>query len=453
MKNRTLTLALASVGLVLTGGAWAEAGVSFSGFGTLGVTHSDNRLADFSSSILQPNGAGMSKATSFGLDTKAGVQAAAPIGKDLTATVQVVADHRGDNTYAPRFEWANLKYQATQNTYVRVGRVVAPVFMVSEYRNVGYAQTAVRMPFDVYGLNPITHIDGGELGTRFELVGGTLSLQLSAGRQKESKPMPDPGGSALIQPKGSAKSGNLTYEHGSSIFRLGLTKSKVDAQSEYLDQVDSMFEPVAQLGGMSVGALLGHPQNTIESRHSIEVKLFDIGYAYDSGNWLGQAEWVSSKGGGNMFLGTEAWYALAGYRWGKFTPYASYSELRSWPPRGVTGQPKAAVPAWAAGTPFESQLAQAAFGINSTDASMGMAQQQHTISLGVRYDFYKNLALKAQFDQIKKLGSTGAPNKGLFTIPAIIMPATPNASSNLYPEFAVTDNTVNLITLTIDFVF
>lgn len=447
MENRTLTLALASAGLLVAGAAWADADINFSGFGTLAATHSNNRLADFSGSILQPNGAGRSSPWMFGVDTKAGVQASAKIGKDLSATLQVVSDHRGDNTYAPRFEWANLKYQVTQNTYVRAGRVVAPVFMVSDYRNVGYSQTPLRMPFDVYGLNPITHIDGGEFGTRFELAGGTLSLQLSGGRQKESKPMPVPGASAIIQPKGSAKSGNLSYEYGSSNFRLGVTKSRVDAQSEYLDQVDSMFAPLAALGGASVGALLGHPENTIASRGNIEVTLFDIGYAYDSGNWLAQTEYVASKSSSNMFVSLDSWYVLAGYRLGKFTPYASYSDVRSRVSSGVTSQPRAVVPA---GLPpaFASPLQSAAWGINSTDASLSMAQQQHTISLGVRYDFYKNLALKAQYDQIRKPGSPAAPNKGLFTIPAALVGGT-----SLYPEFATTDNTVNLVTVALDFVF
>ena len=167
MKYKAVILALAAAGLAQAGTAWAETDVSFAGFGTLGVTHSYNRDTDFVSSLFQPNGVGKTSTTNAGIDTKAGVQANAKIGNDLSAIVQVVADRRYDNTYSPRFEWANLKYQIGQDAYVRVGRIVAPVFMVSDYRNVGYSQTMVRMPYDIYGQNPITHIDGADLGYKF----------------------------------------------------------------------------------------------------------------------------------------------------------------------------------------------------------------------------------------------------------------------------------------------
>ncbi len=429
----------------------ASSDFRISGFGTLGVVHSNSDQADFSSSVLQPNGAGKSKSTSFGVDTKAGVQATTRIGKDMTATVQVVADHRADNTYSPRFEWANLKYQIAQETYVRAGRVVAPVFMVSDYRNVGYAQTAVRMPIDVYFVNPITHIDGFEFGTRFDVGGGHLAVQLSGGRQKESTAKPVPGGIAITQPHGFAKMGNLTYEYGPSTFRFGLAKSRNDAKGEFLDQVDQLFAPQAALGGRSVGALLGHPENTIADRHAIKVTLLNLGYAYDAGSWLAQTEYVSSKGGGNMYLDLDAWYVLGGYRLGQFTPYASFSEVKSEVSQGVLRQPRAAVPAsLAAVLPADmlAQLNQAAWGINATDASLGLGHRQRTVTLGVRYDFYKNLALKFQYDRIRKPGSLAAPNSGFF-----VVPFDSTVGGSLLPTFNRSGSTVNLLTLALDFVF
>jgi len=52
-------------------------------------------------------------------------QAAANFGNGLSGVVQVVSDIRADNSYQPKFEWANLKYQATQDTSVRIVRVEA----------------------------------------------------------------------------------------------------------------------------------------------------------------------------------------------------------------------------------------------------------------------------------------------------------------------------------------
>jgi hypothetical protein len=47
---------------------------SFAGFGTLGVTHSSEHEADFSSTILKPTGAGFSRNWSADIDSRLGVQ-------------------------------------------------------------------------------------------------------------------------------------------------------------------------------------------------------------------------------------------------------------------------------------------------------------------------------------------------------------------------------------------
>ena len=137
MSKRKSVVALGLTGLMAAGFVHAETEFGFSGFGTLATTHSNSRMADYRGNIMQPNGAGASTPWAFGIDTKAGAQVSANMGSGWSAVAQVVADHRADNSYRPQFEWANLKYQFNPNWYVRAGRVVAPVFLVSDYRNVG----------------------------------------------------------------------------------------------------------------------------------------------------------------------------------------------------------------------------------------------------------------------------------------------------------------------------
>ena len=69
MNHKALAAALALAGLLGAPLALAEVTYDFSGFGTLGATHSDNREVDFVGSIVQPSGAGRSKAISTGVDT------------------------------------------------------------------------------------------------------------------------------------------------------------------------------------------------------------------------------------------------------------------------------------------------------------------------------------------------------------------------------------------------
>ncbi len=390
---------------------------------SLGATYSNNRDIDFVGSVFHPNGAGNSKAVSTGIDTKAGVQAAARINNHLTATVQVVSDHRFDNTYAPRFEWANLKYQITKDFYVRAGRVVAPVFMVSDYRNVGFAQTMVRMPYDVYSQNPITHLDGGDIGYQTEFANGTLNIQAVAGRIKEFVP-----GS---QVRGNGQMLSLTYENGPSTFRIGALKDRVDASME----ADAMIDMVNDILTQS-GHLVGRPGPILPHR-DIEMRLLDLGYLYDNGTWLMQAEFVQERGGWSTVRDTDSWFLMGAYRLGKFTPYLGYSQLRDKEP----AYPPPAV----ASNPAFQPLADV---VNLFDVSIKPTWAQKTISAGVRYDVFKNIALKMQYDRIHKPGSLATPNAGMFK--------TQNSfrvTSTSYEPAHIKDANVNLLTLTLDFVF
>jgi hypothetical protein len=77
--------------------------------------------------------------------------------------LQVVSKHRHDNSWTPEIEWANLRYRPTDAFSLRVGRTVAPIFMYSDTANVGYANPWLRGPQEIYGMVPITHLDGVDL--------------------------------------------------------------------------------------------------------------------------------------------------------------------------------------------------------------------------------------------------------------------------------------------------
>ncbi len=392
--------------------------LNFSGFGTLGATHSDTREADVKESIVFPSGAGASKATSAGIDTRLGLQASAKINKQMSGIVQVVVDRRWDNTYTPQIEWANLKYEINQDSYVRAGRVVAPVFMYSESRNVGYALTQTRTPYEVYSLNPVTHLDGVDVGGRLELGGGTLSSQVTGGRAKLRLSVP-------VEVSGSAVMFNTTYEIEHSTFRFGYSKYRLDFMG--VDKIGTYFD-LYQQAVTGAGNLIQYPPETANAKFSnVPGRIMGVGYAYDNGSWLAQGEFVSRRAPGVVVQDANAWYAMGGFRVGKFTPYIGYSVIKS-------KEPPPHPPAVGAG----GMSNMAAFLINMIDADYNEHNEQSRISLGTRYDFYRNLALKVQFDHIRKPASP-AVNNGLFSGTSL--------------GFAAGSQSVNLLTVNLDFVF
>ncbi len=74
---------------------------SFSGFGTLGETHSSENKADFNTSLFKPGGAGYGNAWSAGVDSLIGAQVTANFTPQLSAVLQVVSAQIYDGSYRP----------------------------------------------------------------------------------------------------------------------------------------------------------------------------------------------------------------------------------------------------------------------------------------------------------------------------------------------------------------
>ena len=186
MSYKLTPIALLAMALYAAGARADDPGTpmfSFSGFGTLGVVHSSEDNADFTSSVFKPNGAGYSHTWSADVDSLIGAQVTANLTPQLSAVLQVISEQNYDNTYRPHVEWANIKYQFTPDFSVRVGRIVLPGFLVSDYRKVGYANPWVRPPLEVYSLVPITNNDGVDASYRLHFGEFTNTVQGAYGRK------------------------------------------------------------------------------------------------------------------------------------------------------------------------------------------------------------------------------------------------------------------------------
>src|SRR5665213_3993482 len=172
-KRSASTMALASgclAALLAATAVRADEGTapmfSFSGYGTLGVVHSDESGADYLADAFKPSGPGATRAWSADVDSRIAGQVNANFTSRLSAVVQVISQQRYDNSYRPTVEWANLKYQVTPDFSVRAGRIVLPVYMVTDSRRIGYANPWVRPPVEVYSLVPVTSNDGVDMSYR-----------------------------------------------------------------------------------------------------------------------------------------------------------------------------------------------------------------------------------------------------------------------------------------------
>src|SRR6204780_1654639 len=188
---------------------------SFSGFGTVGETHSSEGNADFTNSIFQPNGAGHTRSWSPEVDSLIGGQISARITPELSAVVQVIAEQNYDGTFRPHVEWANIKYHFPPDFSVRIGRIELPTFLFSDTRKVGYTYPWVRPPVEVYSLLPISASDGAGFTYRANL--GDLTNTTQSSYVQSNTQQPDNRGTAIARDSFNISN---TTEYASLTFRV-----------------------------------------------------------------------------------------------------------------------------------------------------------------------------------------------------------------------------------------
>ncbi|HEX7645457.1 MAG TPA: hypothetical protein VF472_24915 [Burkholderiaceae bacterium] len=350
---------------------------SFAGYGTVGVVHSNQDQGDFVASYLQAEGAGYTHRWSADVDSRLGLQATADFNAQWSAVLQVLMqqNYRGD--FRPVVEWANVKYQATPDFSVRLGRIAPPTFLTADYRNVGYAIPWVRTPGELYNLIPITESDGLDLRYRVHVGEASDTVQAAFGAGHIRIPQ---GGSVDFS---AMRALTDTLEYGPATVRVTYMRARLDLDIDY---TETLFGGFAQFGAPGVAIADEY------AGQGTPITYAGIGASYDPGDWFLMAE--LGRTNAHSFLGQKsAGYVTAGWRSGKWTPYATYAQVRADSNRSDPGLPAAGLPPQLA-----YEVATLDAGLN---ALLSQIAVQKSVSLGLRWDFMKNAALKTQLNLIR----------------------------------------------------
>ena len=384
--------------------------LSFSAFGTLGMAHSSEERADFTNNSLKASGAGYTDAWSPNVDTILGAQVVLSVTPRLSATLQVVSEQNYDKTYTPHVEWANIKYQFTPDFSLRVGRTLLPNFLFSDSRKVGYANPWVRPPVEAYNLVPVTSSDGVDATYRMQF--GRFSHTLFGLYGNFTNSMPAHFGGGDVDAKDLWLLSD-TIEYGALTLRVVMQHSSSDIQS-----LNPLFDALRLFGPQGVA---------LADKYAVSgksIRFVGVGAMYDPGKWFALGEWGNTEFHSAVGNRT-AWYLSGGYRLAKFTPYATFSEATSHSPNSNPGLDLSLLPPYLAPTAAGLNL-----GLNAVFVSLPL---QRTISVGARWDAFKNASLKLQYDHI----DLGAGSAGTLV--------------NVQPDFQRGGN-VNVVSIAVDFV-
>lgn len=357
--------------------------LTFGGYGTLGVVHADTRLADFTSGSLRASGAGYTRRWSPTVDSRIGAQLGATFNKQWSAVVQVLSQQDLNSEFTPQLEWINLKYQATPDLALRLGRMTLPAFLAADYRNVGYAYPAARPPLEVYNAIPITSVDGADLSYRWQNGALKHRVQLTYGHRNNYLYADyHSHARALAALTYTAESGPLTA-------RLSAITGKLS-----LNIGDELFAALRQFG--PVGSALAERFAV----HDKRATGLSAGASYDPGAWFVTGE-VAHMDAHSFLARTRSAYITGGIRRGQFTPYLTLAAIDSSEPTSNPGVSLAGLP-----PPYAAAGAAVNAGLN---ALLQTIPVQSTVSAGVRWDCLPNAAVKLQVERVApRAGSRGS---------------------------------------------
>jgi hypothetical protein len=260
---------------------------SFNGFGTVGVVHSSDELADFVSNPAQPKGAGFTDSWSATPDTKLGIQLKVALTDRLSAVVQVMSQYQYDGTFKPDLEWGNVAFRVTPDLSIRAGRIAIPTLMVSDSLNLGYALPYARIPLEIFANLPTTHSDGVDGSYRVHVGAVTNTVQAFLGGFDSR--LPEQGDYDTHELRGIAD----TVECGAATLHFSYQTLRYNLSF--------------------LGLVLNKDSQQIVT----------IGAGYDPGSWFASGELMRAPD--DAFGLFYAEYLNVGRRFEKVTPYLGYA--------------------------------------------------------------------------------------------------------------------------------
>lgn len=340
---------------------------SISGFGSLSATYADSESLGFRRDVTQQ---GVYDEVSYEVDSLLGLQFDHQFNDSLKATVQTVLKQRAVNDLDSSVEWAYLSYQNTNDWKARFGRIAINMTLIDEFGNVGYAYDWVRPTKEFYSPTPIYSIDGGDFTWRRVTENGVASVKLFAGNSKRHYESSDFDMTPFIGAAFQYEANRLSYR--ASLSQTQLTHFYSERVSLLEENYSSVVLPEVQ---------------TILNKLNIDgswVNHYSLGADYRHGDWriLGEVAYLDSNA--ELFLPYITAYTGVVKRFEQYSLFSLVSH-------GHTTQSPYQAPTSIAFSSQTQYLVQQIFNYADVD--------QTTFSVGTRWDFKPNLALKLQWDR------------------------------------------------------
>lgn len=372
-------MALLSVGAV----AQADVDHHFSGFATFGLVSSDNPNLAFRRDISQGDGS-YDGDIEWRTDSLIAGQWHSRWSSQFDTTLQLVAKERHENNLSNAVEWAFVRYRPVDGFDLRLGRLGTDIFMLSDYRQVGYAFQWVRPPHDFYTLLSLYHFDGIDAAKRFDLGQGTLNMKVFYGNSDQKFPTGlrtgdttrldfDVSGASVIWEQSNWK---LRYSYAEVNINNNIARPLIEA----LNEASPLWPEAADWANRTL-------------TKGRDFRYHELGLGYDNNHWWVQAEATQLRSAAAIVPQSDHVYLSIGRRFEQFSLYVLGGVARPTREATVVTAP-AGYP-----SPIAEQLAQLAA---ATERNLnGVRIHQKSMGAGLRWDFAAKMALKVQLEEFR----------------------------------------------------
>ena len=297
----------------------------------------------------------------FSLGSKLGLQGTFSLTEQTKIIGQLVS--RGDEDWSPEMEWAFLSHDFENGFVARGGRLRVPLYMYSDYLEVGYAQPWATPPPEVYYVVPVSSYDGIDILYDTDLGDGTLSLQGMYGHAVDKA---DENPFHVDVEFNKAIGMSATYFYEDWTFRTNYFQTEIESKSIFVNAQGAQIP-------------------SLKSFDKEKAYFVGVGFSYDDGSLLAISEYTISDVD-NGYADTKSGYITLGYRINAYTPYFTYSFLETTDDSERSGDP----------------------------AAQALLDWQRTAySVGSRYDISSQVSLKADVTYVNNFGDTGGALTGV----------------------------------------
>lgn len=341
--------------------------VQLHGFGTAGVAKSDSRypVNDIGNDGPRPI---------FERDTRFGLNVSAKLSDRWDMSSQFITKANSHEPITAQYFFARL--QATSQLAIRAGRLLAPTWLFSEQIEVGLTYPWIRLPYEVYNLNPLRFYDGLSIAWNQSLGDWSMILEVEGGtscykQQNFNQTLLN----AVTMPE--MVGANLTFTDDKHVM----------VRASY---ATALINGILTLTSVGATVTPGTVVNTITTTTTMNAErghLISVGGKFEFANFLLITEAARRIITGNYLSTGNAAYGTLGYRFGDFMPFASVSWQGN-----LTGT------GWVDPEATPTNI-------------LSLLDNQMTISGGVNYRFSPSIVWKLQYDNVRTNNMTAALSK------------------------------------------